>query len=150
MENANSKPLKVKSFVIGGIALFIFGIASVSTGIDQLIKETDSRNIIMYAVLGLGCIAGGIVLFVRGLANNTTIKKRAFLKTIIDLAKKSSGKITAIELSGATGMSIEESTKMLGDYSKKGIFETQVTEKGTVVYNVGNIPTAEEKQNIIS
>jgi hypothetical protein len=149
----NNKPLKTVPFIIGGILLFIFGIASIGTGADRVFKELNNEKIVsdilMYIILGTAFTAGGILLFVKGITNGMTNKKRAILKVIIELANNKDGKITALDLSGATGMALEETMKILNEYSVKGVFETQVTEQGVVVYDVGKTPTTEEVKQII-
>lgn len=123
--------------ILGGmLALFgIIMIIGVLAGISN--GETGSSvaaDVALTGLLGVAPVLGGVYLF--RYANQRTKKRKEeeTEKLILELASRHGGKISSLDLTSHSDLSLEEAKAFLDNLQTKGIAALRVTENGNILY----------------
>ncbi len=85
---------------------------------------------IVFAAIGIG----GGWLFRHNWKEMKAINDLSKVRSVLIEAKRSQGKVTALDITMHTSLSVADSKRLLSDLSAQGVCETEVTEGGQLLY----------------
>jgi hypothetical protein len=130
-------------FIVMGLPIFIGGLTG---GFYDPPKESLREAIGITLIMGAMPLAGGLLLCWKMRKNGQKRVMDEEERAIIQLAKKSGGKITVAEVELATKMSMQEAKQLLERCALNGIAEMEITETGGKVFCFYGI-SDDEKRN---
>ncbi len=137
-------------------AVFILAAAlsDILTGNYVIQEDPASGKTTLGILIGMGLCAGllpaiFVVLLVRRLIRIKALEKKqsdtAFQDSILELAKRSGGKLTVLETTTELNMSLNEANEALNRFVSMGLARLQVSESGVLVYHFDQFISPDEK-----
>ncbi len=127
-----------KVLVLVAVLISAFGvvmIAGVLIGIlNHTSKYTLLTDVLLTLLFGVLPLVGGVLLCQRVRANAATRKAEEWERTVLQVAKRHHGIVTAMDVAGSSAMTLEQAKATLDQLNLKGFNEMDVSELGTIVY----------------
>lgn len=124
--------------IISGV-LALWGVFATLGGLSMLGGESQTPMLTLLLMVVAGGVLPfglGVFLFRRAMKKARTEKKLAFLEELLDLARRNEGKLTVLEIHRATGLDEDRIGERMQDLQLKGYAELELTDSGTMVYNL--------------
>ncbi len=124
--------------VVVAVLLSAFGvvmIAGVLIGIlNHTSKYTLLTDFLLTLLFGVLPLVGGVLLYQRVRANTATRKADEWERTVLQVAKRHHGIVTAMDVASNSALTLEQAKDTLDQLNLKGFNEMDVSELGTIVY----------------
>jgi hypothetical protein len=127
-----------KLLVVVAVLISAFGvvmIAGVLIGtLNHTSKYTLLTDVLLTLLFGVLPLVGGILLYQRVRANATTRQVEERERTVLQVAKRHQGIVTALDVASNSALTLEQAKDTLDQLNLKGFNEMDVSELGTIVY----------------
>jgi len=107
--------------------------ASRATNIYISLVANSASNLVG-AAFGVLPLVGGVLLYQRVRANTATRKADEWERTVLQVAKRHHGIVTAMDVASNSALTLEQAKDTLDQLNLKGFNEMDVSELGTIVY----------------
>lgn len=142
--------MKIKQLLIKGFGIFLVAFGLFFTlAFFIAISESGYTSTDGVMVIFLGLIPLGLGSWLIFLANKNTKLQlyREMERTVLELAKKSDNKLTALELASNTNMSVKESTDLLNHFHTEGYAQISHATTGAIIYEFPDLLSRNQKNN---
>src|SRR5262245_64295489 len=133
-----AKRVEEKVLVVVAVLISAFGvvmIAGVLIGIlNHTSKYTLLTDVMLTLLFGVLPLFGGVWLYRRVRANTATRKADEWERTVVQVAKRHRGMVTAMDVASSSVMTLEQAKATLDQLNLKGFNEMDVSDLGTIVY----------------
>ena len=140
VDDGEGQAMRVEEKVLLVVAVLIsaFGvvmIAGVLIGIlNHTSKYTLLTDFLLTLLFGVLPLVVGILLYQRVRANAATRKADEWERTVLQVAKRHHGIVTAMDVASNSALTLEQAKDTLDQLNLKGFNEMDVSELGTIVY----------------
>ncbi len=123
-----------------GVGIALFSGLFVVMAIGDLIGGSDTETGVLIALLVFftGTTAAGVYMAKRHLIDvareEAANSRRAREQAVLEVAAGSGGTVTVAEIAAGTGWGISETRELMGELAREGIAESDVNERGELLY----------------
>jgi uncharacterized membrane protein HdeD (DUF308 family) len=119
--------------VVVAVLLSAFGVVMIAGGLIGILNHT-SKYTLLTLLFGILPLVGGVLLYQRVRANTATRKADEWERTVLQVAKRHHGIVTAMDVASNSALTLEQAKDTLDQLNLKGFNEMDVSELGTIVY----------------
>jgi hypothetical protein len=140
MSDGEGQAMRVEEKVLVVVAVLIsaFGVVMIAGGLIGILNHTSKYTLLIDVMLtllfGVLPLVGGVLLYRRVRANTATRKADEWERTVVQVAKRHHGIVTAMDVASSSAMTLEQPKATLDQLNLKGFNEMDVSDLGTIVY----------------
>lgn len=124
--------------LVVAVLLSAFGVVMIAGVLIGILNHTSQytllTDVLLVLLFGALPLVGGVLLGQRIRANTATRQADAWEKTVLQVAKRHHGMVTAIDVACNSVLTLEQAKDTLDQLNLKGFNEMDVSESGTVIY----------------